>query len=444
MDKAMDLDRNFIEAVQYEDDELEQGAMSETPRWGPRHITRRQIASVSPRLGLLNNLPMSVPFQTRLLVFRQFVRADRERLGITRYGRSTRHRVTIRRDHLAEDGFRQINSLGSHLKGTLEITFVDQWGNEEPGIDGGGLFKEFLHDLSKEAFDAERGLWLANANNELYPNTHSYATESHQLAWYGFIGRLLGKALYADILVDVKFAGFFLAKWLGRQSYLDDLASLDKDLYRGLIQLKNYPDPEELSLNFTIAEDEFGVTRSVDLVPGGSDIAVTAANRHEYIHLVCKYKLDRQFALQSQAFYAGLSDVIDPRWLRMFDQNELAQLLGGEETPIDIQDLRANTSMSGFEGSSTPQMFWNVVNSFTQQERRDLLRFVTSCSRPPLLGFKHLNPPFGVRNSGTDKDRLPTASACANLLKLPDYQDERVLRAKLLQSITSGAGFDMS
>ena len=26
-----------------------------------------------------------------------------------------------------------------------------------------------------------------------------------------------------------------MAKWLGRQSYLDDLASLDKDLYKGLI-----------------------------------------------------------------------------------------------------------------------------------------------------------------------------------------------------------------
>lgn len=32
------------------------------------------------------------------------------------------------------------------------------------------------------------------------------------LAWYRFIGRILGKALYDGILVDVAFAGFFLAK----------------------------------------------------------------------------------------------------------------------------------------------------------------------------------------------------------------------------------------
>lgn len=114
------------------------------------------------------------------------------------------------------------------------------------------------------------------------------------------IGRVLGKALYEGVLVDVSFAGFFckskaterhehhahdtplVAKWLGRQSYLDDLASLDPELYKGLVQLKNYPgNPEDLSLNFTVAEEEFGVTRSIDLVPGGSDIAVTRVNRME-------------------------------------------------------------------------------------------------------------------------------------------------------------------
>ena len=46
------------------------------------------------------------------------------------------------------------------------------------GIDGGGVFKEFLTSLCKEVFDTDRGLWLANKKNELYPAPHSYATES--------------------------------------------------------------------------------------------------------------------------------------------------------------------------------------------------------------------------------------------------------------------------
>lgn len=34
------------------------------------------------------------------------------------------------------------------------------------------------------------------------------------------------------------------------------------------------------------------------------------------------------------------------------------------------------------------KIFWRVVESFTDEEKRKLLKFVTSCSRPPLLGFK--------------------------------------------------------
>jgi hypothetical protein len=44
-------------------------------------------------------------------------------------------------------------------------------------------------------------------------------------------------------------------QWLGKQSFLDDLASLDPELYQGLIFLKNYTgNPEELSLDFSITE----------------------------------------------------------------------------------------------------------------------------------------------------------------------------------------------
>lgn len=36
----------------------------------------------------------------------------------------------------------------------------------------------------------------------------------------------------------------------------------------------------------------------------------------------------------------------------------------------------------------TVQWFWKVVENFEDAQRRQLLKFVTSCSRPPLLGFK--------------------------------------------------------
>lgn len=89
-------------------------------------------------------------------------------------------------------------------------------------------------------------------------------------------------------------------------------------------------------------------------------------------------------------------------------------------------------------------MFWKVLESFPDADRRRVLKFVTSTPRGPLLGFANLNPRFSIRDSGSDESRLPTTSTCVNLLKLPMYKSEKVLREKLLYAVQSGAGFDLS
>ncbi|KAG9045954.1 hypothetical protein FS837_005354 [Tulasnella sp. UAMH 9824] len=435
--------QSFCEAAIFEERNLD--------RTSDRTLSKRQMAYISPRLGVLNNIPFAIPFNVRVEIFRDFVANDMARVDAPGPdGGAVGYHCTIRRDHIAKDGYDTLNGLGPKLKRRIRITFIDQFGNEESGIDGGGVFKEFLTSsgsLSKEAFDTDRGLWLATRQQALYPNPHSYARESHQLSWYRFIGRILGKALYEGILVDVSFATFFLAKWLGKQSYLDDLASLDQELYQGLIFLKHYDgNVEDLSLNFTVTDNEFGETKTINLLPNGANIPVTKENRMQYIYMVSNYRLNVQMKQQSEAFFEGLSDVIDPKWLRMFNQQELQILIGGTEEPVNVDDLRGNTVYGGSfnEDHPTVKAFWKVLKSFDQAQRCAFLRFVTSCARPPLLGFKELNPKFSIRDAGSDNSRLPTASTCVNLLKLPLYSNEYILRQKLLQAINAGAGFDLS
>ncbi|KAJ7081832.1 HECT-domain-containing protein [Mycena belliarum] len=431
--------RSFVEAALFEEQQI---ATSNA-----RAATMRQIARLAPRLGILHNIPFSIPFSTRVEVFRSFIYSDvmsRQRNPEDMYSMGGRLQITVRRESIAQDGFDRLRD--ADLKGRIGITFIDKFGEEEAGIDGGGVFKEFFTSLCKEVFDTDRGLWLANKKNELYPNPHS-ASVAHNLNWYRFIGQIIGKAMYEGILVDIAFAGFFLAKWLNKQSFLDDLASLDPELYNGLIFLKHYPgNPEDLSLNFAVAVEDFGVNKTVDLIPNGSNIAVTKENRLQYIYLISHYRLSKQIKLQSEAFFEGLSEIIDHKWLKMFNQQELQILIGGTDSPVDLDDLQGNTQYGGtFDANhATIIAFWRVVHSFDQEQRRALLRFVTSCSRPPLLGFKELNPNFAIRDAGADELRLPTSSTCVNLLKLPRYQSEKVLRAKLLQAITANAGFDLS
>lgn len=86
----------------------------------------------------------------------------------------------------------------------------------------------------------------------------------------------------------------------------------------------------------------------------------------------------------------GLSDVIELDWLRMFSYRELQTLISGADHEINIDDLQQNTKYgNGFtETHETITTFWTVVKAFSEEQKRKLLKFVTSCSRPPLLGFK--------------------------------------------------------
>ncbi|KAI3630554.1 hypothetical protein MIR68_011989 [Amoeboaphelidium protococcarum] len=399
---------------------------------------------LSPYQQILQNMPYIISFENRVRLFQQYLAIDQKD---NQYMGFPRHRVTIRRSMLLEDSFNKLNQLGSQLKDRVGITFISELGLEEAGIDGGGVFKEFLTTLCKLAFDPNLGLFTYTQEQLIYPNPHEYAVEPQQLEYFGFLGRIMGKALYEGILVQASFAPFFLNKWLGRLNYLDDLPSLDPELYRNLIFLKNYDgNVEDLSLTFSLSSDEFGTAKTVELIPNGKNIAVTKENRIRYIYLVAHYKLNKQIQLQSQAFFAGLSDLIKPRWLQLFNEKELHVLISGAQVPIDIQDLRDHTVYDNVYSDSHPtiQMFWRVLQSFSEDEKQAFVKFVTSCSRPPLLGFKELQPQFSIRFAGTDKDRLPTTSTCVNLLKLPPYTDEFTLRSKMLYAIKSGIGFELS
>lgn len=55
---------------------------------------------------------------------------------------------------------------------------------------------------------------------------------------FEFLGRVVGKALYEGILLDYAFSHVFVQKLLGRYSFLDELSTLDPELYRNLMYVK--------------------------------------------------------------------------------------------------------------------------------------------------------------------------------------------------------------
>ncbi|EKX32006.1 hypothetical protein GUITHDRAFT_121825 [Guillardia theta CCMP2712] len=410
-------------------------------------------AEDSQTLVVLREFPHVIPLKERVQIFQRLIEEEKKS---QQWPTSL---VKIRRQRIVEDGFNKLGVLREELKGVVKVLFVNESGLDESGIDMGGLYKEFLTHFIERAFHPDYGLFKYSAERQLFPNPHSHMMVHSHLDYFAFLGRMLGKAMYDGIQMDLSFCGFFLSKLLGKHNYLDELPSLDPALHKNLMYLKNYEgDVRDLSLDFTVTTDEMGGGEVEELVPGGSNIEVTSSNKIQYIHLVADYRLNKQIKRQCEAFLRGFQDVIRVEWIRFFNPVELQVLISGEDDGgFDVEDLKAHTVYSGGYTSldSTCRRFWKVVAQFSSKEKSALLKFVTSCPRPPLLGFASLQPPFTIHRVHSDKgfwdymtgkseDRLPTSSTCMNLLKLPPYPSSSNLRDKLLYAITANAGFELS
>jgi ubiquitin-protein ligase E3 B len=97
-------------------------------------------------------------YPRRVQMFREFINMDkvsRKMAGEFTGPGSRAVEIVVRRSHIVEDGFQQLNSLGSRLKSSIHVSFVSECGLPEAGLDYGGLSKEFLTDISKSAFSPE-------------------------------------------------------------------------------------------------------------------------------------------------------------------------------------------------------------------------------------------------------------------------------------------------
>ncbi|GMH81711.1 hypothetical protein TrVE_jg3096 [Triparma verrucosa] len=409
------------------------------------------------RMDVVRCLPFSVDLRARMKLFEGLVRTVREAVqGVNERGTlKPGRRVKIIRGRVLEGGLETMNKLGKGLRERIVVGYINEAGVEEKGIDVGGLFKDFWSDLSGQAFSPGYSLFASIEGGSLYPSPMALKAHGEQdgVMLFTFLGRIVGKALFENITVQPVFAHFFLSFMRGGYNFnnmLNDLGVLDPELHKNLMFLKNYEgDAEDLCLSFTVGIDDFGSGTEVELVKGGANIDVTDKNKLRYIHLVAKFHMSDRIKKQSEAFVKGLNEVIDQSWLRIFNEQELQILISGATNgSLDLADLKRHCVYAGgYVGMDRSIVnFWKVLEEFSATEQRQLLKFVTSCERAPPLGFEGLQPPFTIQRIGIshDGEKLPSASTCFNVLKLPTYSSKSVLKQKLLMSITSGTGFEMS
>lgn len=215
------------------------------------------------------------------------------------------------------------------------------------GIDAGGLFKEFLTKLTEKIFDPQFALFVeTEIDRKQYPNVLSaYEDPENYRQYYNFIGMIVGKALYEGVLLKCRFARFFLNKIVDKSNQVDDLKAIDQQFYDNLMQVKYYEDSpvEDLGLTMTVAQDIFGESQEIQLLPNGANVPVTNENRLVYIILYANWLLNGRIREQVSNFVRGMRSVFSEEYFSIFFPDEIDNLISGGKNEIDIDDLQKHT-----------------------------------------------------------------------------------------------------
>uniref|UniRef100_A0A8C8MF37 E3 ubiquitin-protein ligase HACE1 n=1 Tax=Oncorhynchus tshawytscha TaxID=74940 RepID=A0A8C8MF37_ONCTS len=288
---------------------------------------------------------------------------------------------------------------------------------------GQGVVREWFDVLSNEIINADYGLFTQSADGTTFqPNSNSSVNPDH-LNYFRFAGQILGLALYHRQLVNIYFTRSFYKHIPGIPVNYQDVSSIDPEYAKNLQWILDN-DISDLGLDLTcsVETDLFGAMEKVPLKPGRTSFIVTQDNNAEYVQLLTELRMTRAIQPQINTFLHGFHTFIPPSLIQLFYEYELVSVL--------------------FFSSPFALVFiWCNVDSLVLVL---LLQFVTGSSRVPHGGFAFLMvgsglQKFTIASVTYTSNLLPTSSTCINMMKLPEYPSQEVLRDRLLVALHCGS-----
>ena len=324
-------------------------------------------------------------------------------------------KIEVRRARLLEDSHSVITQFQPEdLHKYMRIEF-----HGEPGVDAGGLEREWFALVTEAMLAPEAGLFTcsgANGSGDSLGAYHINPTSGvripNHLSYYRFIGKFIGKAILGQQSINANFSVPLRKQMLTMPVTFSDLEFVDEELFKNLVWLKENDNVSNLMLYFSItyAIDSGGSGShgsnnrqqqqiEYELKPGGADIPVTDENKEEYLQLRLRHRMLDSIKPQLENMLIGMYEVIPADLLSVFDYQELDLLLCGVPD-IDIEDWKEHTEYMGLYRKNGAQhkvikWFWIAVEAMAHEERIRLLQYTTGCSRLPSQGFKALQSTDG-------------------------------------------------
>ncbi|KAK9452511.1 HECT-domain-containing protein [Dipodascopsis uninucleata] len=321
----------------------------------------------------------------------------------------------------------------------LKVRFL----NNEDGVDHGGVQIELFRIIGGLICDPYYGLFAIDNESQLAWFWSGCFDEPER---FEIIGSILALAAYNGCTISTRFPRVLFMKLVGQNAAKpSDIDDLFPTLARGLTSLLNYEgDVEELGLTF---EYTYVSMTGTVTSPMSSDtgISVTNENRKTYVEEYIYHLTDITIRPFFDAFKRGWNRLIPDQLTRLFTPDELMVIVQGQSNPdISTEDLRKAIRYADGYSSDHPAIkrFWKIVNEYTQEEKENLLEFVTASRVVPIVGGVE-GCTFVIQRNGPDSDRLPTALTCFGRLLLPEYESKEKMARMLGIAIKNTKGFGL-
>lgn len=211
-------------------------------------MVRNNPSLMSGSFALLVQNPRVLDFDNKRNYFYQQLRRrphSREHHGTLQ--------LNVRRPRVFEDSYHHLQrKTGEQIKyGKLSVRFY-----EEEGVDAGGVTREWFQILARQMFDPNYALFQPCAADKLtyQPNRASRVNPEH-LSFFKFVGRIIGKAIFDNRLLEAYFARSLYRQLLGKPVDYKDVEWVDPEYYNSLVWILEN-DPTPLELTFSTDADE--------------------------------------------------------------------------------------------------------------------------------------------------------------------------------------------
>ncbi|OHS92847.1 hypothetical protein TRFO_12199 [Tritrichomonas foetus] len=320
----------------------------------------------------------------------------------------------------------------------------------ERGVDAGGPARELVSVLASDLCALECGLVVPvpNARNKIGGNRECVIPVPSPLISfqdaqnrYRFAGALIAICIRTGLVQYFNFPHLVWEYLLSQELEISSIFEIDQSYKLQIESLQDAMNNE--NENSQAFNQRFVVLNSfgdeVPLTQNGKNEIVTIHNVGKYISMANEFRI-KEMKPFLEAMRNGLWENLNIEPLPNLDWTTLEFAACGE-SEISVEALKQVTSFNGIS-SDQQTIFWRVVESFTSEQRSDLLKFSTGRTRLPPNNRN--NKSFLRLDSLNSRDAMPSSSTCFHQLHYPFYSSFEKARKLISLAIEFTDTFELS